>query len=770
MRWIRPTLAVCVAVAVLAGTGCGGRMHRSLLPDARPEVRLTPRRVLPRTPGTFVYLMSWTASAPGRSIDHFVYAIDPASVDAVDATWVRTTATSQILTFALPAGATRTSEPHVFAVAAVDDQGAMSAIRWSAVAAAGLPPSVRITDPVPSAVLVPSLLPSPTITWQGVDPDGQTTTHPVRYVYRLFTGANPDFPAISDFISFALSQPDSFRRLYAPDFAGWTSVAGDTTSVQYAGLTPGTQYLFAVTGFDEGGDYDPVFSADKNLLRFDVALAGTGGPRLTMFNEFFSYTYPTGGFVNDPARYVPVDAGDNGPVTIHWFAVAAPGASIRDYRWVLDPLDLFDETPRTNELTDVQHWSARSVSTTGATLGPFTVNGPKPQPHLLFIEAEDSYGLVSLGIVRLSITHVSFSNELLFVDDTRLMPDMSDGAGGVLPPTGAWPTAAELDTFLFARGGVPWRGRAPGTLSTPGIFNGYAYDTLGTRGISLDGSVPLWRLGRYRHVVWYTDLVGATYKGPPSDPNRPITALRASSMPGRVSTLSAYVGQGGQVWLSGGGAAFATLDPYNNPANGGLVFDYDHGELQPGRLMYDLAHWQVAIAEFPAVQARRFGSTSYNGGSTSAPFPRPSGRGWPTNPPLPTPPTAPDYFKLADRMNPKTSATDPLPPGRENSSVDFYSPYYPAEFILGPTWIREFYGTRASGLQEFSTLDTLYITAGGSAAPNSPVMTYYHGRECEPFVFSGFNFWYFRRTDCITLVDWVLHEVWGLQRDPSASR
>ena len=182
MRWIRPTLAVCVAVAVLAGTGCGGRMHRSLLPDARPEVRLTPRRVLPRTPGTYVYLMSWTASAPGRSIDHFVYAIDPASVDAVDATWVRTTATSQILTFALPAGATRTSEPHVFAVAAVDDQGAMSAIRWSAVAAAGLPPSVRITDPVPSAVLVPSLLPSPTITWQGVDPDGQTTTHPVRYV------------------------------------------------------------------------------------------------------------------------------------------------------------------------------------------------------------------------------------------------------------------------------------------------------------------------------------------------------------------------------------------------------------------------------------------------------------------------------------------------------------------------------------------------------------------------------------------------------------
>jgi hypothetical protein len=159
MRWIRLTKAVCVAVAVLAGTGCGGRMHRSLLPDAPPEVRLTPKRVLPRTPGTYVYVMSWAASAPGRRIDHFVYAIDPASVDAVDATWTRTTATSQLVTFALPAGAAAKSAPHVFAVAAVDDHGAMSAIRWSAVAANGLPPVVWITDPVPSAVVVPSLLP-----------------------------------------------------------------------------------------------------------------------------------------------------------------------------------------------------------------------------------------------------------------------------------------------------------------------------------------------------------------------------------------------------------------------------------------------------------------------------------------------------------------------------------------------------------------------------------------------------------------------------------
>ena len=45
-----------------------------------------------------------------------------------------------------------------------------------------------------------------------------------------------------------------------------------------------------------------------------------------------------------------------------------------------------------------------------------------------------------------------------------------------------WPAKTELDTFLFARGGVRWRYYQPATqLSPPGVFNGYDFDTLGTR-------------------------------------------------------------------------------------------------------------------------------------------------------------------------------------------------------------------------------------------------------------------------------------------------
>ena len=49
--------------------------------------------------------------------------------------------------------------------------------------------------------------------------------------------------------------------------------------------------------------------------------------------------------------------------------------------------------------------------------------------------------------------------DLLIVDDTRLQVDRFPG-GLNQPParySGEWPARAELDTFLFARGGYPWR-------------------------------------------------------------------------------------------------------------------------------------------------------------------------------------------------------------------------------------------------------------------------------------------------------------------------
>src|SRR5207247_1597482 len=76
------------------------------------------------------------------------------------------------------------------------------------------------------------------------------------------------------------------------------------------------------------------------------------------------------------------------------------------------------------------------------------------------------------------------------------------------PPRGEWPTAAELDTFLFAAGGKPYRCYPAGTLSPVGIFAGYDPDTLCTH-FETSRTLHLQRLDHYRNIVWMVDLNSA---------------------------------------------------------------------------------------------------------------------------------------------------------------------------------------------------------------------------------------------------------------------
>jgi hypothetical protein len=756
----RSAAALSCVLLVAASAGCSHRLQKVLLPESRPEIRLTRERLAAPGKDSYAWLARW--SGGGVSVDHYLYAIDPTSVDVVDARWVSTTETQQTLTFPSQKAPGVRGRPHVFAVRAVGPDGAVSDPAWFAFAQSNIPPTVQITSPIPSPVFTPNLPQNPVFRWTGTDPDGQTRQTPVQYKFRIFGPKNPDFPGIPDFVSFALLYPDSLMAMYAPGFAGWDSLPGDSTSTQFHNLNPGSTYLFAITAFDEVGDYDPFFQNGRNMMKFSVGYPGTGGPLLTMFNQFFNYHYPNGGYFNDAAHTVPVEMPAGQPPTVNWFAEAPPGAEIHWYRWVLAPVDLFDETPRTDEQTDLHHWSARSATVTSATLPAINPPPGRRFTEHLYIEVEDTNGLRSLGIVEIIVQQTTIVGDLLFVDDTRLRPDFRSGPPGTIDaPAGPWPTAAELDTFLFARGGVPWRGYPQGTLSTPGIFNGYAYDTLGTRGMP-GGVLPLSLLSGYRHVVWYTDEDGATYNGSPSS-TAPITALRLMSSPNQASSLAAYIQQGGQVWLGGGGAAYATLIAWNNPSTS--PGDYNslppNPELRPGRFMYDFSHWREGIQMLPAVNARKFGTVAYGEGTN-----RP-GRGWPPNPPPPTPPTPPDYGLLPANLDPKSVATDPPPPLRQ-ADGNWLRGTYNAEYISRPTLIREDYNDDPNVVEEYSTLDTLYIAR--SSVVNAPAMTYYHGRDCQPVVFSGFNFWYWRRTQCIQLVDWVLQSVWGLPRDPGAPR
>jgi hypothetical protein len=299
---------------------------------------------------------------------------------------------------------------------------------------------------------------------------------------------------------------------------------------------------------------------------------------------------------------------------------------------------------------------------------------------------------------------------------------------------------------------------------------GYDFDTLGTRG-QRDGIVRLATLRQYRHVVWYVDAVGATYSGTWMDPLRPITTLRMIESPGQVSTLAAYIRQGGHLWLMGGGAAYASLAPWDK-AEAHVFTNRDH-ELVAGRFMYDFAHWRSAIHISTASAARKFVPENFPA-NAMFPFSRWSdsstapGRGWPGQP---------DYSALPQNLNARSvsNGLDPPPPLRSPDSFWFQADYV-AEYLFEPNWFREDLDSDPLTSDELSTLDTLYFATGAATNGPKPVMTYYHPARLsypaqsdtigQPLVFSGFPLWFFRRSQEIPVADFVLQTLWGQVRQP----
>jgi hypothetical protein len=124
-----------------------------------------------------------------------------------------------------------------------------------------------------------------------------------------------------------------------------------------------------------------------------------GGPALTLYNSDFRFTSHSGGYTTDPQTWVELDVLAGDPITVNWFGRFRGGAHLRSYRWTLDIADVFDETPRINEATDLSHWSQPSASTTSATVGPFTAG----EQHLLYVEVADSNGFKSLAILHMTV-------------------------------------------------------------------------------------------------------------------------------------------------------------------------------------------------------------------------------------------------------------------------------------------------------------------------------------------------------------------------------
>jgi hypothetical protein len=402
------------------------------------------------------------------------------------------------------------------------------------------------------------------------------------------------------------------------------------------------------------------------------------------------------------------------------------------------------------------------VLNTSVTLNPELLP-PASGSRRLFVEVMDLNGLMSLGVVEFTFVSATFDRNLLIVNDTRLPVDMTvtGHPDSLRNPGGSWPNAAELDTFLFAVGGVRWRMTPTGTLSTAGIFQGYSYDTIGTRRGLPDPTIPLDVLAHYRHVVWITDVTGSELTNVPTSVTAPMTTLRYMSQTGRQSPLASWVKSGGRLWALGGGFGNATNGPWNNTANDVTYRVYSSAgtrpDLVPGRFMYDLTHWRSQFTLAPAEPCM----------VERSPFP------------VADPGGTSGFALLPTVLGNKQATTDPLPPWRNSGIYYINTLNVPLEYLSLPNPVLERLIPGPKQSLVVQTLDTLMVASGSYLPPQganpgvdrvvNPVMTHYHGADCGAVVFTGFDIWSWTRSDCVRLVDAVLQGYWRLARNPVAA-
>jgi hypothetical protein len=605
------------AASVLAGVlvlvaGCD-KSHGPVGLLLRPTVELTAAPAKGDSVHSVVNL-EWIGADADGYVTGYQYAVDPPAMPGPgrDTAWVDTPRTGVELR--LPA--TRPPEPlpppgsplaasdyHTVVLRAIDNDGLRSIPVARSFTAYTVAPFTHIVFPDGSSQLALSTPPeSLRVAWVGNDPDG--SRGPVAYKVRL-ARAEEIHPADPGGVTMAHVQ--AFFGADAPRFeaAGWDSLPGDSTTRTLRGLSPGVRYFFAVVAIDESGAYEPRFSLDSNVLQF-MPTVDLLGPRITVFNEFFSRTQNVGGVSLSPTRIFRIEYPSNTPLTIHWVGLATqPGVGIDAYRWALDIEDILDETPRSGP-DDLAHWSPWSDETS-ATIGPFQGS----EAHHFYIEARDDFGFISLFTLAIAVVEATDDRPLLLVDDLYGPPTMlvnfddPRGIHGDVRLAGSYPLEAEQDSFHVARGGFPdslyLRSGHPGVVSLPGAFADFAPDTLDYRFYPVDG-IPLSELARYQAVAWYTDRASASRSGGKFGSLNPMTAIRAINMVNRLNTLAVYARLGGSVFLFGEGTTTAIANGYYTRYGSTPRTPYTSGDdpvenvLYPGNFLYDFCHLRSELS------------------------------------------------------------------------------------------------------------------------------------------------------------------------------
>jgi len=74
-------------------------------------------------------------------------------------------------------------------------------------------------------------------------------------------------------------------------------------------------------------------------------------------SSFFSVGYGSGGFFSAPNVYFHVEVPAERETILDWSGSPAAGTFITGFRWAVDISSLSNETPRSDENSDLAHWS-----------------------------------------------------------------------------------------------------------------------------------------------------------------------------------------------------------------------------------------------------------------------------------------------------------------------------------------------------------------------------------------------------------------------------
>ena len=730
------------------GLGCsrGGLLFA---PNSPPTLELTsgPIDTSSAHPVAWSVPIAWDARDPDGTVSYVSYAVDPPTAAehaaGAETVWVNTKANSVVVRFqattldSLGPNATA-SDFHVFVARAWDNSGGASEPVVRAFYAYTVAPTARIERPRPDPLQVLPVPQTFNIGISGDDPDGIGSRQPAGFLIRFLTPPHPLFQVIT-------TDPDSLRReALVTGWRGWSLLPGDRTSFTVDNLAEGREWVVALAAIDAAGSTTPLFSFDRNLLR--VAVSSANGPRLSIRGPGINFSYLDGSSSPDSSRWIRTSSPEGTRPSFSWSAVPATGRQMAGYRWVLDPDLLSSDVPRADEATDLHRWSRWGLDQVSTDRLPPMGLGV----HKLYVQAEDDIGGRSLGIVHITAFPLGFERRLLIVDDTRFEPDRPGTAGCPAAYRENWPSAAELDSFLLAVGGVPWRCTVnpAGALSVPGLFAGYGADRVHTPASNPGSVVTLQLLTRYSHVLWLTDFDGAAPEFNNSQGTIPM--MRWMSNAANVRLLEDYSRLGGKVWVAGGGVALASLidfDIRSNNTTTNMVFTGP--DLSTRSFVVSAAHLRSRIEvsrSTIALQKSTAATKTWSGHG-------PDGIE-----------RSPDYSRLPEQLSYRSAATDALPPTRPPSQANkFYLSTAGLEFAHGAILEEDFGSPGAPRIE--SALDTLFGAFGSrvTLAP-APAMFYYHGRDNAPVLYSGFDLWSWTRPDAQALVDFVMQDVWGLSR------